>query len=174
MRRYIFVLLFCVLFAACYDNTTEKILRYWLGRELDLATAKTSLVMGVDPMSMNNDFYVVSYVDSLGCVPCKLALNKQKGLFAHIDKIAGKHVPIIFIVEESVKRDFVFALKADRYKPDCVIIDKNRELSRKYSFPADVDLQTFLLDKTRRVVAVGNPVHKEEVLNLYIKLIKGR
>lgn len=54
-----------------------------------------------------------------------------------------------------------------------VSIDSDDRLNHLNHFPADINFQTFLLDKENRVVAVGNPTHSPAVRELYIKQIQG-
>lgn len=42
---------------------------------------------------------------------------------------------------------------------------------KKYNFPTEDDMKTFLLDKTYRVIAIGNPINQEKVTSLYVSYI---
>lgn len=62
-------------------------------------------------------------------------------------------------------------MKADGYYPDYVIVDKEDSFQKKYNFPTEDDMKTFLLDKTYRVIAIGNPINQEKVTSLYVSYI---
>ena len=157
-----------VLMVCCNTHDTKTIVKNWLGKEMlsDFTLANDSLANKI-----KGRFCIVSYVDSLGCVSCKLGLRKWSAFSAYVDSLIGKHVPIIFIVSESAQRDMRFSLKADHYTPDMVVVDYKDSLNKVYGFPENNELQTFLLNKEHKIVVVGNPIHNEKVLDLYVRTV---
>ena len=55
-----------------------------------------------------------------------------------------------------------------------VCFDREDAFNRVNRFPSEMALQTFLLDKDNRVVAIGNPVHNPQVKELYLNIIGGK
>ena len=55
-----------------------------------------------------------------------------------------------------------------------VCFDREDAFNSLNRFPSEMSLQTFLLDKDNRVVAVGNPVHNPKVKELYLNIIGGK
>lgn len=166
-----FFLLLTMLLIICCQNHTECIVRQWLGKTITLDVKPEMIVIGRQPIILESDFCVLNYVDSMGCVSCKMGLPKWKAFGAYIDSISGKHVPVVFIVQESVRRNVLYSMKADGYYPDYVIVDKEDSFQKKYKFPTEDDMKTFLLDKTYRVIAIGNPINQEKVTSLYVSYI---
>ena len=41
-------------------------------------------------------------------------------------------------------------------------------------FPSDITFQTFLLDKSNKIIAIGNPVHNPKIKDLYMNIIQGK
>lgn len=173
MKHRILLFLICtlVVFSSCGEKTTKQIVKEMIGKELLFDINPKDIVVGQNKHTNANTMSIVTYVDSLGCVSCKLKLPKLKQVNQYLDSIAGEHIPIIFVVHESVKRDMIFSLKADKYVPDEVIVDTDGKLCKKFDFPEDNELQTFLLDKEKKIVAVGNPTNGDKILSLYVKLL---
>ena len=53
-------------------------------------------------------------------------------------------------------------------------IDKNDSLNILNKFPSNLMFQTFLLNAENRVVAIGNPVHNNNIKQLYLNIISNR
>ena len=118
------------------------------------------------------DYTIVSYVDSVGCMSCKLQLLKWKSFISELDSISQENVPVIFFFHPKNIEELIYRLKFDKYNlPVCVDVD-NR-FNKLNNFPADMTFQTFLLDKNNKVVAIGNPIHNLKVRELYLKIIQG-
>ena len=156
---------------SCDRCDTKNVVKHWLGRKVEVVGSKPFLIAGHLPQDINEDFVIVSYVDSLGCVSCKLALKKWGSVSAAIDSATHGHVPVVFIVEESLRRKMSFMLKADHFAPDCIVVDSANVLNERYRFPDENEYQTFLLNKERNVIAIGSPVHNEKVMDLFIGAI---
>lgn len=171
MKSKFYLLLGMLLVIASCKNHTEKVIRHWLGRTMTLTVNQKQIVIGKRPIKIESDFYIVNYIDSIGCISCKMALPKWKSFGAYVDSITSQHIPVIFVVQESVRRNLLFELKADDYTPDYIIVDKNNSLQKKYQFPAETDMQTFLLDRSNKVIAIGNPINHDKVLSLYVSYI---
>lgn len=166
-----FLVLLALLFAICCQNHTESIVRQWLGKTVALDVKPELIAIGQQPIKLESDFYVLSYIDSMGCVSCKMGLPKWKAFSAYVDSISRKHVPVVFVVQESASRNVLFSMKADNFIPDYIIVDKNDRFQKKYKFPTENEMQTFLLDRNNRVVAIGNPISQEKVMSLFISYI---
>ena len=46
--------------------------------------------------------------------------------------------------------------------------DEKNEFYRLNRFPSDITFQTFLLDKSNKIIAIGNPVHNPKIKDLYM------
>ena len=55
-----------------------------------------------------------------------------------------------------------------------VCIDEKDSFNLLNKFPKDNRFQTFLLDKNKKVVAIGNPINNPQIKELYLRIIRGR
>ena len=119
-------------------------------------------------------YRIVTYVDSIGCTSCKLQLPKWKQLIAETDSLFGKDkLSYVFFFHPKNLRELAYLTLRDAFTyPVC--FDREDAFNRLNRFPSEMPLQTFLLDKDNRVVAIGNPVHNPQVKELYLNIIGGK
>ena len=119
-------------------------------------------------------YRIVTYVDSIGCTSCKLQLPKWKQLIAETDSLFGKDkLSYVFFFHPKDARELTYLTRRDGFTyPVC--FDREDAFNRVNRFPSEMALQTFLLDKDNRVVAIGNPVHNPQVKELYLNIIGGK
>ena len=118
-------------------------------------------------------YKILTYVDSIGCISCKLQLGKWKTFMEEVDSLGMDSVRFLFFFSPEKRRDLLITLKSERFiYPIC--IDKENRLNELNHFPAsDMNFHTFLLDKDNKVLAIGNPIHNPKVKELYLKIIQG-
>ena len=81
---------FLILCISCRESDTERVARLvqeWQGKEVVFPERLvfTRFVKDtVDYRIPESDYKVVVYVDSIGCVSCKLQLYKWKSFIAHV------------------------------------------------------------------------------------------
>lgn len=119
-------------------------------------------------------YRIVTYVDSIGCASCKLQLPKWKQLIAETDSLFGKgKLAYVFFFHPKDLRELIYLTRRDAFTyPVC--FDREDAFNRLNRFPSEMSLQTFLLDRDNRVVAVGNPVHNPKVKELYLNIVGGK
>lgn len=164
----------------CKESETERItnlVKLWQGRTLYFPVeAELSSFRGdsIYKYSLKPaDYCIVTYVDSIGCMSCKLQLPEWKKLIVTIDSVSGGTVPCLFFFHPSNKKELVSLLKRVHFTyPVC--IDETDSLNKLNHFPADMMFQTFLVDKYKKVLAIGNPVHNPQVKQLYLDIISGK
>lgn len=116
----------------------------------------------------DNSKKVIVFVDSVGCVSCKLQLAKWKKFIAEIDSLSEDTIPFIFIFQTDNLKEVGLLLKQDDFSlPVCM--DINGDFNRINKVPNDIRLQTFLIDESDNVSLLGNPIHNVAVRDLYIK-----
>lgn len=54
-----------------------------------------------------------------------------------------------------------------------VCIDEQDSLNKLNDFPTEMAFHTFLLDKSNKIIAIGNPIHNPKIKELYLKIIQG-
>ena len=175
----IWLLMLCLL-AACQDSDKQRLTRLvqeWDGKEISFPAQAVFTVQGRDTVDFrwqSAPYRIVTYVDSLGCASCKLQLPKWKQLIAETDSLFGKDkLSYVFFFHPKDARELTYLTRRDGFTyPVC--FDREDAFNRVNRFPSEMALQTFLLDKDNRVVAIGNPVHNPQVKELYLNIIGGK
>lgn len=142
-----------------------------MNREIQIPDNPIFTVLAHDTVNfpIQGDYRIFTYVDSVGCLSCKLQLNRWKIL---MEDTEFSDVNFLFFFSPEKVRDIVSTLRAEDFvHPVC--IDRDNRLNRLNHFPSDERFQTFLLDKDNRVLAVGNPIHNPKIKELYLKIIRG-
>ncbi len=177
--RKIVTLIMCVwMLASCLESREEAMLRLvneWNGKEIKFPSRSVFTIQGRDTVDFefrNADYKIVTYVDSAGCTSCKLQLHRWKELVAEVDSLTGGSVPFLFYFHPKDMKELRYLTRRDDFiHPVC--FDGQDELNHLNRFPSDMTFQTLLLDKSNKVVAIGNPVLNPKVKELYLKLIMG-
>ena len=163
-----------LILCSCTESRKKQytdLLQEWMDREIQIPDNPVFTVLARDTVDfpMQEDYKILTYVDSVGCLSCKLQLDRWKEL---MEDGGFSGVDFLFFFSPEKMRDIVGTLRAEGFThPVC--IDRDNRLNRLNHFPADPTFQTLLLDKDNRVLAVGNPVHNPKVKELYLKIIRG-
>ena len=167
-----------ILFVSCQESRKEhinRLVKEWEKKEIVFPKNPTFTILGndtVDFMIKKSNYKVVVYVDSTGCVSCKLRLKEWKEFIAYVDSVSGGQVPFLFFFQSKDNKELRYILKRDNFRlPVCV--DSQNEFGKLNRFPSELMFQTFLLDKENRVKVIGNPIHNLSVKELYLKEIAG-
>ena len=54
----------------------------------------------------NADYKIVAYVDSVGCMSCKLQLPRWKDFISEIDSLTGHFIPFVFYFHPKDIKDY--------------------------------------------------------------------
>ena len=176
---YVLNLLMLVCFASCKESRQEQVIRLvneWDGKVIRFPSHSVFTVLGqdtVDSFDEKGTYRIISYVDSVGCMSCKLQLPKWKELIRETDSLLGERLTYRFYFHPKDLKDLKYVLRRDRFNyPVC--IDLQDAFNRLNRFPSEMTFQTFLLDSLNRVVAIGNPVHNAKVKELYLSVLTGK
>lgn len=166
------------LFASCADNrsaSVAEIVSQWEGREIAFPENSVFTIQGrdtVDFQFQNAPYKILTYVDSVGCMSCKLQLMNWSKYIQELDSVTGNSVPVAFFINASDQKELSYITRRDGFKhPVC--FDEKDELNSLNQFSADMTFQIFLLNGENRVVGIGNPVHNANVKALYYRIING-
>lgn len=181
MKRFLpffYLSLLLVLYSSCKESRQEAVARLvneWNGKEILFPSHSVFTRLGKDTVDVSDGkgkYCIVSYVDSIGCISCKLQLPKWKELMRETDSLVQSVVTYRFYFHPKDLKELAYTLRRDRFDyPVC--IDLEDEFNGLNCFPQDMTFQTFLLDSLHRVVAVGNPVHNAQVKELYVSILTG-
>ena len=180
MNRCFWVCLMACLCFSCQESDKQRFTRLveeWDGKEITFPSQTVFTVQGRDTVDFRweaSPYRIVTYVDSIGCASCKLQLPKWKQLIAETDSLFGKgRLAYVFYFHPKDLRELMYLTRRDAFTyPVC--FDREDAFNRLNRFPSEMSLQTFLLDKNNRVVAIGNPVHNPRVKELYLNIVGGK
>lgn len=178
LKNLLLFLILTLLVSCKQTSNADKVVQVvqaWQGREVLFPGNPVFTIYGQDTIDYNfrnADYKVVSYVDSVGCLSCKLQLDKWKDIIHRIDSVADVRVPFVFFFSPEKQRDVVYATKSGGFDHP-IVLDLKNEFNALNHFPGDFNFQTMLLDKGNKVVAIGNPVQNPKILELYQSIITG-
>lgn len=158
------------------DEIAYKVVKEWQGKEVVFPKEPVFTIFGQDTVDFsyqNADYKVVSYVDTIGCLSCKLQLDKWKEIIHRIDSVADICVPFVFVFSPEKLGDVIYATKSAGFDYP-IMLDLKGEFNAANHFPANFNFQTMLLDKNDKVLAIGNPVQSLSILGLYQDIILGK
>ena len=170
----------CLLFFAmsCQKNERAKIeflVKEWNNKEIRFPDNPvfTRFVTDTVPYRIpKSDYKVVVFVDSVGCISCKLQLPNWKKFMHEVDSLSDGNVPFVFFFQTKDVSELRYILKRDNFShPVCM--DTEDSFYRLNRFPGEMMFQTFLVDSANRVKVIGNPIHNLSVKDLYLKEITG-
>jgi len=87
MNWVFYILLIVIVLSSCKDSPRDEIARLvkeWDGKEIRYPGSPVFTIQGKDTVDFsfrNTEYKVVSYVDSIGCISCKLQLANWTALF---------------------------------------------------------------------------------------------
>lgn len=176
MRNFILICILLIL-NACSGNSEKdryvSIVEEWQGKQIVLPDDMTDFLTGDTIDLIDSDFTIISYADSVGCTGCKMKLPLWKEFLSSIDSVSDSDVRFLMIVHPHGTKDLDFFLKQDEFSY-AVYLDSENKISVANSFPEETAFQTFLIDRNRKVTAVGNPVYSSPIAELYKEIISGQ
>ena len=176
MKNYaLLILVSLIAFLSCgkqkSDNELLPIVKEWYGKEVKFPDRPVFTLYGKDTVDYSipqSPYKVLVYVDSTGCVDCKLQLQKWQELIKYTNSISNGEIPFLFFFFPKDYKELCQFFKRDLFDiPVC--IDFDGELNKLNNFPPLPQFHTFLLDKDNKVLVIGNPVHSMDIRSMYIK-----
>ena len=170
----IFIFFFLISCGNQKKEDIEILLQSWNEREVLFPEGMIFTVKGKDTVDflLSGKYKILTYVDSIGCISCKLQLGRWKTLIKEINGDGSESVKFLFFFSPEKRRDFLGTLKSEDFVYPICLDDENK-LNKLNHFPSNMMFQTFLLDQNNKVVAIGNPIHNPKVKDLYLKIIQG-
>jgi hypothetical protein len=163
---------------ACAKTGKHEIARQvqrFMGKQILFPVNNAFTSFGTDTISSSiarKPYTILSYVDSVGCISCKLKLPQWERYIAEMDSLFGDKVQVLLFLHPHSLREMIGILKGNSFAyPVC--IDLQDSLNRLNHFPANLQFQTFLLDSIHRITAIGNPVLNPKIKEIYTQIIGG-
>lgn len=177
MCRICSLILVILIVQSCTSTKKGRILELlheWNGREIFFSPDMRFTIQGGDTLKLDSIQYrykIVSYIDSIGCVSCKLNLQKWSEFASEIDSAFLDKVCFQFVFQPSKVNELLLQLKRNRFMlPVC--IDRHNQFGALNNFPKEVEFHTFLLNEQNKVIAIGNPTFSSKMKNFYLKIIQ--
>lgn len=179
MKICIYVILIIAIFFSCSQSEKGKVLhiiKEWIGKEIIYSSDIVLTRLGQDTIKYIpaiSPYTIITYVDSTGCVDSSLRLPKWKKFISELDSMSRGTIPVLFIFHSKKMEDVISVLKRNNFNY-MVCIDENDSFNRLNHFSTNLEYQTLLLDKDRKVIAIGNPVYNPQIKKLYLNIIQGK
>lgn len=176
MKYLCSLFLFCAF--SCVDSKVremEMFIKEWKGKEISFPEGLVTINRDSTSLNevLNADYKIVTYIDSTGCVSCKLNLYMWNLFKKDVQTLAHKDVSLLFYFCPKDIEELRFLMKRDNFYYPAYIDDKGQFYQLNKIHP-DEAFHTFLLDKDNKVLAIGNPVLNPKVKDLYLKIIQGK
>lgn len=118
------------------------------------------------------EFIIASYVDSLGCVPCRIRIDDWHEFINNICNLQHKSFKVVFIAHPESHRDVVKLLKAYGISNVRVLKDVDGTWKKLYmQFDKDDRLNTWLINSKHELIICGSPFINDGMEQLYMKYL---
>lgn len=145
----------------------------WIGREI-LFPDSMKTVTGEMIVPPTADFTIVSYYDSTGCTGCRMKLPFWNEFMNKVDSIRNGRIVAVLMIATSSKKDDLEHLVELNHFLGYMVHDPEDEVNMLNCFPKNIVLQTFLIDKYHKVIALGNPIIGSDIERIYLSMIEGK
>ena len=181
MTRLVRLIFIAILLLSCKESKQNRIARLvneWNGKIIQFPDSMcltsyrndTAIVKYIREQTPHT---ILNYVDTIGCVSCRLQLPRWKTMMEELDSLYPNKVTCLMVFNPQGKRKLIKHLRNNQFNY-FVYIDEMDTLNRMNKFLNEEDFGTFLLDKNDKIVAIGNPVLKPRVRDLYFHIISGK
>ncbi len=169
---YLLSLIILIIWISGCDHSpkseAKRIVKKWIGKEIVVPDHDlTYKVMGRDTACSdlwNKPYKVFVYIDSIGCISCRLGLSQWKEIIDS-SRITYPDMGFLFVIHAVSYRKFEWELKDAEFDYP-VIYDYRDEFYKLNHFPPD-PYRSYLLDKNNKVVVIGSPAHNPKIWELY-------
>ena len=180
MGRWVLWIVLLGLFSCKKDERrteAEKIVSEWVGKEIKFPSGYECRLLGKDTRLcadlLGREYKVLLYVDSMGCTSCKLRISEWKQRIAESDSLLSDRLGFLFFFHPKDEKELQFLFKRDGFDYP-VFIDHTNQINTLNNFPDKQSYQCFLLDRTNKVVMIGNPAINPRIWELYKEQIVGK
>ncbi len=116
----------------------------WKGREILYPNDMHFFMQGRDTLNADSIcmYKIITYIDSIGCMSCKLGLSQWQDFAVNVDSIFPNTVHFQFVFQPYKLNEIRLLLKRERFNHS-VYIDKNNKFNKLNKFPSNMNFQTF-------------------------------
>lgn len=171
MRVLTATLSLCYLFVSCSESQTEKIEQIketWEGKNF-VFNESLSIVTDSCCVVDSLPYTIIYYANSTTCISC---LKKAwESTLTDMEDSIKHRIPTCLIVSPEISSHLEIVLKGMMQSRPWVI-DYHNEILRLNQIPKFDLLNTLLLDKEHKVLAIGNPIISKSSRMLFLKRIR--
>ncbi|WP_294628210.1 DUF1573 domain-containing protein [uncultured Bacteroides sp.] len=181
MKRLVSLIFIAILLFSCKESEQDRIARLvneWNGKTIQFPdsiclTSYTSDTVMTKYVREHSSYTILNYVDTIGCFSCRLQLPRWKAMMEELDSLYPNRVNCLMVFNPKGKRKLIKHLRNNQFN-HFVYIDEKDTLNKMNDFLNEENFTTFLLDKNDKIIAIGNPVLRPAVKELYINIISGK
>lgn len=172
-----FLLLMLVYIKSHHDVHTgdvTDVVNQWIGKTMVLPDDIGKFTTNGDSIESyfpTEHFKILRYVGEEGCSSCKLHLSRYPEILKELSDSAKCEVGFVCIINPSDMAEIRRILRRDNYAGLTMWIDETDTINSINQFPDIEALQTFLLDKDNKVLAIGDPAVNPRVMRLYTQIL---
>lgn len=178
-KGYIVIILYVLLVVSCKDKKEDVsgIIKNWMGKEIKFPSniqcySGKNTVFSYDSL-LNKEFKILLYIDTTDCFKCQARLSDWSELIYDFNLLYSEKVAFLLFYHVKNEQEVCELLEYERFEYPVVIDNKYDVINRLNNFPEHREYQCFLLNKSNRVISIGNPTINPGVLNLYKEYING-
>jgi hypothetical protein len=146
-------------------SEAEKEMKQFLGSKVDLSNAL------VQQLPVENDFYLVIYLEAEECIPC--SLNKVTILDHYSDDLKKFNTGVVLIIKENDNMEQIRELFAGMKIKHLLFFDRDDYLLKNNPIISTNPLcHTFIIDKDLKVIWIGSPVANIKSIERYREMMK--
>lgn len=165
------ILIVIVTLLTCYSCQSKNSELYdyvadWVGKKI-IFPDNSSIICRDNP----SGFKIFRYVSPSGCSSCKLHLQLYPAILRELSDSACVEVGFFCVVHPDDVNNIKYVLNRDNRFNLSVWIDGTDTINALNQFPEIEALQTFLLDKDNKVLAIGDPAVNPKVMRLYTQIL---
>lgn len=162
------------------DDTTkmheyvEDLVSQWVGKELNLDRSLGYFTTDGDSGKVlfpRANFFILRYIGPSDCTPCRLHLRRYPRILKTLSDSAQTEIGFICIINSSDIEEVNRTLRSENMSNLSMWIDTNDTLNKINHFPEIEKLQTFLVDRNHKVLAVGDPAINPGVMEHYLRVL---
>lgn len=178
MKHLTSLLFITILLLSCKETTQERMERMieeWNGKTILFPQSMPLTSYRSDTILTKHDrgeysYTILNYVDTIGCVSCKLQLQRWKKIIEEIDTVFSQKVNVLMVFHPKEKKRFIQHLRNEQFD-NFVYMDENDSLNTLNNFVHEDHFSTFLLDKNNKILVIGNPIFNPNIKKLYYGII---
>jgi hypothetical protein len=152
----------------------KEIVKKWYGKQISFPDSifvlKNKAIYPVQTNPLNSENLKILTLVSGECISCIETLNKWNLFIDSVKNIS--EIKLVVIIMTPDVDQFINNFYSLIPEGMTLYIDAEFNFLKSYKMPDDFMLRTFLLDKSNKVLLIGNPVYRNEIKKLYLNEIK--